>query len=143
MRPLAPRYVFDTNTVVSALLFSRSVPRRALSRALQVGALLMSQALSEELNDVLSRHRFDRYVPRPERRAFPRYLLRMAMSVQITETVQACRDPDDDKILELDVNGGADYIVTGDDDLPVLNPFRGIAIVSPAEFLAIASTVEQ
>ncbi len=67
----------------------------------------------------------------------------MALSVQITETVQACRDPDDDKILELAVNGGGDYIVTGDDDLPVLNPFRGIAIVSPAELLAIASTVDQ
>lgn len=137
MMPLVPRCVFDTNTVVSALLFSRSVPRRALSRALQVGTLLMSQALSEELDDVLGRQRFDRYVTRLERTAFLRYLLRMAMSVQITETVQACRDPDDDKILELAVNGHADYIVTGDDDLLVMNPFRGIAIVTPSEFLTI------
>ena len=143
MMPLAPRCVFDTNTVVSALLFSRSVPRRALARALQVGALLMSQALSEELDDVLSRHRFDRYVTRQERTAFLRYLLRMAMSVEITERIQACRDPNDDKILELAVNGDADYIVTGDDDLLAMNPFRGIEIIRPAEFLAIASATDQ
>ena len=103
----------------------------------------MSQALSEELDDVLSRHRFDRYVTRLERTAFLRYLLRMAISVRITETVRACRDPDDDKILELAVNGHADYIVTGDDDLLVMNPFRGIEIVRPAEFLAIASAGDQ
>ena len=103
----------------------------------------MSQALSEELDNVLRRHRFDRYVTRLERTAFLRYLLRMAVSVQITETVQACRDPKDDKILELAVNGDADYIVTGDGDLLVMNPFRGIAIETPAEFLAIASAGNQ
>ena len=103
----------------------------------------MSQALSEELDDVLSRHRFDRYVTRQERTAFLRYLLRMAMSVEITERIQACRDPNDDKILDLAVNGDADYIVTGDDDLLVMNPFRGIEIIRPAEFLAIASAADQ
>lgn len=143
MMPSGPRCVFDTNTVVSALLFPRSVPRRAFLLASQVGSLLMSQALSEELDNVLRRHRFDRYVTRLERTAFLRYLLRMAVSVQITETVQACRDPKDDKILELAVNGDADYIVTGDGDLLVMNPFRGIAIETPAEFLAIASAGNQ
>ncbi len=136
---LVPRCVFDTNAVVSALLFSRSVPRQALSRALHIGTLLMSQALSGELDEVLDRPRFDRYVTRQQRAAFLRNLLRMAMSVPITETVRACRDPKDDKILELAVNGNANYIITGDDDLLVMNPFRGIAIIGPAEFLEIAA----
>lgn len=100
----------------------------------------MSQALSEELDDVLSRHRFERYVTRQERAVFLRDLLRMAMSVTITERVRACRDPKDDKILELAVNGRANYIVTSDDDLLDLNPFRGIAIVRPAEFLTIVDS---
>lgn len=138
--PLAPRCVFDTNTVVSALLFPRSVPRQALSRALHVGTLLMSQAVSEELDDVLSRPRFERYVTRQERAAFLRDLLRMAISVPITEPVRACRDPKDDKILELAVNGNAGYIVTGDDDLLAMNPFRGTAIVRPAEFLTVVGS---
>ena len=103
----------------------------------------MSQALSEELDDVLSRPRFERYVTRQERAAFLRDLFRMAMSAPITEPVRACRDPKDDKILELAWNGNADYIVTGDDDLLVMNPFRGIAIVRPAEFLAVVGSGEQ
>ena len=67
----------------------------------------MSQALSEELDEVLSRSRFERYVARQERAAFLRNLFSRAMSVPITETVQPCRDPNDDKILELAVNGHA------------------------------------
>ena len=103
----------------------------------------MSQALSEELDDVLSRPGFDRYVTRQERAAFLRNLLRMAMPVPITESVRACRDPEDDKILELAVNGHADYIVTGDDDLLVMNTFRGIAIIRPAEFVAFVGAEQE
>jgi uncharacterized protein len=55
--------------------------------------------------------------------------------VIIHETVTACRDPKDDKFLELAVNASADIIVTGDEDLLVLHPFRGISILRPADFL--------
>ena len=103
----------------------------------------MSQALSEELDEVISRPRFERYVTRQERAAFLRNLLSRAMSVPITETVQACRDPNDDKIPELAVNGRADYIVTGDDDMLVMDPFRGITIIRPAEFLAFVGAEQE
>jgi predicted nucleic acid-binding protein len=55
--------------------------------------------------------------------------------VTITARIAACRDPTDDKFLELAVNGHADLIVSGDADLLALNPFRGIPIVTPATFL--------
>jgi predicted nucleic acid-binding protein len=55
--------------------------------------------------------------------------------VTITQRVIACRDATDDKFLELAVNGHADVIVSGDADLLVLNPFRGIPIVAPAAFV--------
>ncbi len=131
-----PRFVFDTNAIISADLFRDSVPGRALWLALDLGTILMSEALIEELREVLSRPRFDRYATRVEREEFLRRLIREAETIEIIETVRACRDPEDDKILELAVNGRANYIVTGDDDLLDLNPFRGIAIVRPAEFLA-------
>ena len=137
------RCVFDTNTVVSATLFRGSVPEQALFLALSINTVLMSQELADELNDVLSRARFDRYTNREDREEFLQDLVRQAESVEITEPVRACRDPNDDKILELAVNGRANYIVTGDDDLLVMNSFRGIEIVRPAEFLAIASAVDQ
>jgi predicted nucleic acid-binding protein len=54
--------------------------------------------------------------------------------------VQACRDPDDDKFLEVAMSGGADWIVTGDADLLALHPFEGIAIVTPADFLRLVGS---
>lgn len=111
--------------------------------ALSINTVLMSQELADELNDVLSRAGFDRYTDRENREEFLQDLVRQAESVEITVPVRACRDPNDDKILELATNGDADYIVTGDDDLLVMNPFRNIAIITPAEFLAIASAGDQ
>ena len=136
------RSVFDTNTIVSALLFNDSVPGRAMIRALAQGTILISIALAQELQDVLNRHRFDRYVSRDERDEFLRALIREAELVEITESVEVCRDPKDDKILELAVSGNADWVVTGDNDLLILNPFRGVAIITPAEFLRAAISEE-
>jgi putative PIN family toxin of toxin-antitoxin system len=50
--------------------------------------------------------------------------------------VAICRDPDDDKFLSLAVSGNADLILTGDDDLLTLHPFRGLNILSPSTYLA-------
>lgn len=73
---------------------------------------------------------------REEREKFLGVLLREAEYVEILERIQACRDVKDDALLEIAVNGRADFLVTGDQDLCVLNPFRGIQIQTPAEFLA-------
>jgi uncharacterized protein len=60
-----------------------------------------------------------------------------AILIDIIEKVQECRDPKDDKILELALNGQARYIVSGDKDLLVLNPFRDVKIVTAEEFLKV------
>ena len=131
------RFVFDTNVIISAVLFNNSVPGQAFIRALNHGRILVSRALVGELSRVLGRDRFDRYVTREERDAFLSSLIRESSLIEISQAVQVCRDPEDDQILELAVNGNATYIVTGDADLLVLNPFRGIEIVTPAEFLIL------
>ncbi|MYC31643.1 MAG: putative toxin-antitoxin system toxin component, PIN family [Chloroflexi bacterium] len=137
------RCVFDTNSVVSAALFADSVPARALMLALRLGVVLMSQDLADELADVLARPRFIRYSSLQARKTLLDNLMQQTEWMEVTQQIHACRDPDDDKILELAVNGEADYIVTGDDDLLVMKPFRRIDIVTPAEFLAIASAIDQ
>ena len=129
------RFVFDTNVTVSALLFNDSVPGQAFTRALDHGSILVSGSLVRELSRVLGRERLDRYVSREEREVFLESLIREADLIEITESINVCRDPEDDRILELAVNGNATYIVTGDADLLVLNPFRGVKILTPAEFL--------
>ena len=129
------RIVFDSNVLVSALLFSDSIPSRAFLGALDLGTVLISNALMEELSRVLRRDRFDRYLTRKERDQFLESLILESELIEITERIRACSDPEDDWVLELAVSGDAGYIVTGDSDLLVLNPFRGVEILSPAEFL--------
>jgi len=87
------------------------------------------------LNDVLQRKGFEKYITEEERMEFLSAFVRDGVWVEIVERVVACRDPKDDKFLELAVNGKAICIVSGDEDLLVLHPFRGIAIVSPRQFL--------
>ncbi len=128
-------YVFDTNVLISALLFENSKPAQALQYALANGEVLLSLDLLEELNEVLGRERFNRYLTTEEREEFLEALIERAVLVEITENVQECRDPKDDKVLELALNGEAQYIITGDRDLLVLHPFRNVLVITVDEFL--------
>jgi putative PIN family toxin of toxin-antitoxin system len=127
------RVVVDTNALVSRLLLPGSVAGRAVRRLVDESQLLVSEALLTELARVLARPKFDRYVTLDERRDFIRLLGRIAVPVPILQRIRACRDPDDDMILELAVNGRADLIVTGDADLLALHPFMGIPIHRPGD----------
>ena len=129
------RAVFDTNVAVSAALLPRSTPRRAVDLILERETLLISLPTSAELNEVLRRPRFNRYLREELRLEFLAALLREAELVEITETVSVCRDPDDDKFLELAVSGAATHIISGDEDLLTLHPFRGISVLSPQDFV--------
>jgi uncharacterized protein len=132
-----PRCVFDTNVLVSALLFDQSTPAQAFFAALHTGEIIVSADVIAELNGVLNREKFNRYVTEEERERFLRSLLGESELIKIEQKIQACRDPNDDKFLELAVNGGADCIVSGDEDLLVLDPFRGIPILAPDRFLDV------
>ena len=129
------QFVFDTNVIVSALLIKRSVARRAFDKARVAGDILLSFEVIEELYDVLGRSAFDRYIDEDDRLQFLTVLVKESTLVEISEKIKECRDPSDDKFLELAINGKADFIISGDNDLQVLNPFRKIPIVSPREFL--------
>ena len=132
---MSNRFVFDTNSLVSAALIQRSVSRQAFNYAFTHGTLLLSAATSFEFQEVLYRPRFDKYLTNAERQEFLIEVLRNAESIEITETIVACRDPKDDKFLEVAVNGRATHVITGDGDLLVLNPFRGIAVMTSRAFL--------
>lgn len=129
------RCVFDTNVLVSALLLPDSKPRQALDVATRSGTLLLSFATLAELYEVLSRKQLRRYVDEEDIRNFLAALTREAEWVDVDVQIRACRDPKDDKFLELALSGRATHIVTGDKDLLALDPFRNIPIVSPKTFL--------
>lgn len=129
------RYVFDTNTLVSAALFASSVPRQAFDLARVTGVLLISAATIHELVTVLLRPKFDRYLTRAKRERFLAEVSQQAQLVAVSGQVVACRDPKDDMFLDLAVYGATTAIITGDTDLLVLHPFRDIPILTPQQFV--------
>ncbi|MBP6097036.1 MAG: putative toxin-antitoxin system toxin component, PIN family [Methyloversatilis sp.] len=131
------RWVLDTNTLISRLLLPSGVAARAVDHALARGIVLVSAETMEELAEMISRPKFDRYVPVADRIHFLRLFGGVARMVNITHRVAACRDPKDDKFLHVALNGEAEAIVTGDQDLLVLHPFHGISVFAPAAFLMV------
>lgn len=131
------RIVADTNCLVSRLLLADSTAAHAVRKAVESSILLVSEATMDELADVLGRSKFDRYVSIKDRQQFLRLLGRIAEFVPIIYAVRDCRDPDDDKFLEVALNGRADVIVSGDRDLRSLNPWRNVPILSPKEYLKL------
>jgi putative PIN family toxin of toxin-antitoxin system len=104
---------------------------------LHTGVLLTSFAALHELNNVLHRKKFDKYLTIEERESFLEQYTQRATMIDILEEIRSCRDPKDDKFLEIAVNGQATRLITGDPDLLVLHPFRGIAILSPDQLLLL------
>jgi len=133
--PTRARIVIDNNVLISRLILPQSVPADAVRKAEWEGRLLISDVTLYELADVLSRRKFNRYVSPENRRGFIQRLAHIAEFVPIIRVVRECRDPKDDKFLEVALNGRADLIVTGDADLLRMNPWRGVAIHSPARYI--------
>lgn len=128
------RAVIDTNVLVSAVIFPNSIPRQAVRKTLRDGVVLFSDPTLNELQEVLFRPKIDRYASREDRSIFLAQLESVAEMVPEVQVVRECRDPKDDKFLEVALNGVADVIITGDADLLRMGPWRGIVIVSPATY---------
>jgi len=132
------RVVLDANVLVSAALKRQSTPGAAAHIVERDHCLLKSPATEQQLFEVVARSYLATVIP-ADTQAWLRKLMTAAELVTITERIAACRDPTDDKFLELAVNGHADLIVSGDRDLLALDFFRGIPIVLPATFVQSAA----
>lgn len=130
--------VFDTNTLISAMLFPTSIPYKAFQKGLIQGEVVYSMETLNEIRTVSKRSKFDKYNTYETRQLIVDEYEQSAIFIEkITTQIVACRDPKDDKFLTLAVAANANYIVTGDEDLLVLNPFQNIQIIKPADFLDI------
>jgi uncharacterized protein len=85
------RFVFDTNALVSAALLKNSASRRAFDKARGMGMVLASQATVSELNEVLARPKFLRYLTTEERLEFVAAYLRETEIVDVPDAIRACR----------------------------------------------------
>jgi putative PIN family toxin of toxin-antitoxin system len=135
------RVVFDTSTLIGAALKVGSKPHQALMLALNSCEICGCEQLIAELAEVLDRSYFERRLTRPDRDAFiamiqsdfERHWVDEKAAVSLDPS---CRDVSDNFILALALAARADAIVSSDNDLLVLHPWRGIAILTPAQFLA-------
>ncbi|MBD2655363.1 putative toxin-antitoxin system toxin component, PIN family [Synechocystis sp. FACHB-383] len=104
---MSRRYVFDTNVLVSAVLSAHSVPRQAFNLAFTTGTILMSYPIVNELNEVLSRPKFRRYLSAEKRDIFIWSLFRKARFIDvIKEKIDICRDAKDNQFLSLFCQSG-------------------------------------
>ena len=107
-----------------------------MDKALREHEVVVSEPLIEELADVLSRDKFDRYVSLEDREGFVRRVLQVATLAPVLSEVADCRDPKDNHLLALALDSESKCLVSGDGDLTALHPWRGIAVMPPCDFLA-------
>jgi len=125
--------VIDTNIWISFLIgkLLAGLDDYILDGLLEV---VISAEQLEEITTVLKRPKFRKHFSTDDIEEFLSLLYKSARIVEVHHTIIDCRDEKDNFILEAAIRGRADYIVTGDKDLLVLNPYRGKKIIGFKEF---------
>ena len=134
------RVVIDANVLISCLIrpHGRTGRIRDHMRGGRFTVLYSRETLAEFINVISRPNLIEKYrIQEQDFRAFRSLILMRGKRIEIKTPVNVCRDPKDNGYLSLALDGHADTIVSGDGDLLSLNPFRGIPIIKPAEFLDI------
>ena len=128
------KLTLDTNIFISAFYWGGN-PQKVIDRIIEgLDELYLCSEILDEIAKVMMRPKFksgpqiiDAYIKTIEK---------TAKKVYIAGTIKGvCRDKDDDRIIECGILSGADYIITGDDDLLVLEKFQEIKIVTADQYL--------
>jgi putative PIN family toxin of toxin-antitoxin system len=129
------RVVVDTNVLISFALNPRGGAGQVIEIILRRHELIGSAETIAEFYTVLFSDKLAKFLSFEAREQIAAFLMPFVALHHVNTAISACRDPKDDKFLELAVAATAEVIVTGDADLLALHPFRGIAILTPAHFL--------
>jgi len=130
------KVVIDTNIWISYLLGSllQGMDEKILSKEIKV---VVSDELLKEISEVSSRPKFKNIFTAKRIKELFSLLDSYAIVVSPSQKVNVCRDGKDNFLLEVALEGEADYLVTGDEDLLVLDPFHNTKIVKPKDFEGI------
>jgi putative PIN family toxin of toxin-antitoxin system len=127
------KVVFDTNVLVSALVFPGGRGEAALLRVVEErDQLFFSKPILDELLGVLAR-KFSRDKEELSRVAL--LLSELGVAVRPRQKLRAVKDEPDNRVLECALAGHVDAIVTGDHALLELREFHGVRIISLREYL--------
>ncbi|GAA5172662.1 putative toxin-antitoxin system toxin component, PIN family [Viridibacterium curvum] len=141
----AERVVVDTNVLISAALSANAAPAKLLQHLLQHARLIFSPETFTELETRLWRPKFDRYLSIETRQLLLHDFNAVAEWVSLEgqeaiTSVRHSRDADDDKFIHTALIANADVIVSGDQDLLLLQTIGTLHIVTPADLLANIGT---
>ncbi|WP_201091029.1 putative toxin-antitoxin system toxin component, PIN family [Thiocystis minor] len=125
----------DTGVLVSAAIRPESVPALALEKAFFQFDVCASPATLAELESVLLRAKFDRYVSCARRNLFLDGFRAQIVLFEVTQEVTDCPDPKDNMFLALAETAQAELIISSDPHLTQMHPWREIPIIPPAAFL--------
>jgi uncharacterized protein len=128
------RIIIDTNIFVSAFVFKSETATDVVRFVALNHVMLFSESTFIELKMTLLKPKFTQIMELTTIKNLLKNLIRIGVFIEPKTKITVCRDPKDNKFLELAVAGNADFIVTGDKDLLELPPFRNIRIITPKEF---------
>jgi putative PIN family toxin of toxin-antitoxin system len=131
--PKSSKVIFDTNVWISFLIGKRLQFIQDLISDQQLLPIFSDQLLLE-LKLVTQRPKLKKYFPQEKVDALIQLLLTIGQKLEPNVSNSASRDPKDNFLLDLAETAAADFLITGDHDLLILNPFKGTRIVTPAEF---------
>ncbi len=127
------RIVIDTNLWISFILTKDFSKLNKILRDQSV-VLLFNEELLQEFIDVASRPKFIKYFSKYDLADLLDQIDRRAEFVKTTTVVDKCRDPKDNFLLSLAIDGKATHIISGDKDLLIIKEFKGVKIVSISEY---------
>ena len=127
--------VFDASAIVGAALKRDGKPRQALLKARREDVIALSSMVVAEIRSMLARPKFANALSDEDRTIVIALITDVAVWVEPIHRITDCRDEKDNKYLELAVAASAEIIVSSDDDLLALHPWREIRIVRPAGYL--------
>ena len=121
------KVIFDTNIWISYLIGHQLGEVTELLAEQRV-ELILSKELRKELIEVTNRKKFQKYFDKDKVQELLKLMEFIGKEYQIDEYPKICRDPKDDFLLGLIRISKANFLVTGDQDLLILNPFEGTEI---------------
>ncbi|WP_416440564.1 putative toxin-antitoxin system toxin component, PIN family [Leeuwenhoekiella sp. A16] len=128
------RVILDTNLWISFLISNNF---KAIDKLVKTGeiTLIFSNELLEEFIDVVKRPKFKKFFSQKDIKALLELFDEYAELIEVSSDLDLCRDKKDNFLLNLSVDGTADFLITGDNDLLVINEIRNTKIITYSEFI--------
>ena len=136
------KVIIDTNLWVSFLIGKELVSLKELIVNGQVQPVFSKESL-EELKQVTQRPKLQKYFPPEKVNELLLFLNAISLFVEIQSNVKVCRDPKDNFLLAIAQESQSDYLITGDQDLLILERFQSTKIISYRNLLSILFSKEQ